>query len=123
MSKASPSLVALPPQVTSSLVRLGEHLALARVRRKESQRQWAERIGISVPTLVRMERGDPGVSMGIYATALWMMGRANQLADLADPVHDVGALELDIRAASRRRAVRRAASVQAQLGRDKAKAS
>lgn len=123
MSKASPSLVALPPQVTSSLARLGEHLALARVRRKESQRQWAERIGISVPTLVRMERGDPGVSMGIYATALWMMGRANQLADLADPVHDVGALELDIRAASRRRAVRRAASVQAQLGRDKAKAS
>ncbi|WP_189613588.1 helix-turn-helix domain-containing protein [Pigmentiphaga litoralis] len=123
MSKASPSLTALPPQVTSSLARLGEHLALARVRRKESQRQWAERIGISVPTLVRMERGDPGVSMGIYATALWMMGRSNQLAELADPVHDVGALELDIRGATRRRAVRTAASVQAKLGRDRAKTS
>ncbi|WP_420223570.1 helix-turn-helix domain-containing protein [Pigmentiphaga litoralis] len=123
MSRASQSVSTLPPQVASSLARLGEYLALARVRRKESQRQWAERTGISVPTLVRMERGDPGVSMGIYATALWMMGRSNQLADLANPVDDVGALELDIRAATRRRAVRTAASVQARLGRDKPKTS
>ena len=121
MSKSSPSLSALPPEAASSLARLGENLALARVRRKESQRQWAARIGISVPTLVRMERGDPGVSVGIYATALWMMGRANALGDLADPATDLGALESDVRAAARRRAVRTQASIEGRLAR-KAKA-
>jgi transcriptional regulator with XRE-family HTH domain len=116
MSKLSPSLTALPPEVASSLLRLGENLALARVRRKESQRQWAQRMGISVPTLIRVERGEPGVSMGVYATALWMMGRANALGELANPDKDLGALEADIRAATRTRAVRSQASIEARLG-------
>jgi hypothetical protein len=37
-----------------------------------------------------MEKGDPSVSMGVYATAVWLMGRA---PDLAAPEHDQGALE------------------------------
>ena len=117
MSKNSPSLQSLPAEAVASLVRLGENLALARVRRKESQREWARRIGISAPTLIRMERGDPGVSMGIYATALWMMGRANALAELADPVTDLGALEADVRKAARLRVVRSQASVEGRLSR------
>lgn len=116
MSKSSPALSALPPEIASSLVRLGENLALARVRRKESQRQWAQRIGVSVPTLIRVERGEPGVSMGVYATALWMMGRANALGELANPDKDLGALEADVRAAARTRAVRSQASIEARLG-------
>ena len=117
MSKSSPSLADLPPQAGSALARLGEHLALARVRRSESQRQWAARMGISVPTLIRMERGDASVGMGVYATALWMVGRAPALAELADPALDVAALEFDVRAAQRKRAVRTAASVEARLAR------
>lgn len=115
MPKSSPSLAGLPPEASGALVRLGENLALARVRRKESQRQWAQRIGISVPTLIRMERGDPAVSLGIYATALWMMGRVGALAELADPQHDLGALEHDVQAARRTRAVRAQASIEARL--------
>jgi hypothetical protein len=64
-------------------------------------------LGVSVPTLIRMERGDPGVGMGIYATALWLIGRANALPDLADPQADRGALERDVRAAVKRRAARK----------------
>lgn len=112
MSKASPSLSALPPEVTRALARLGEQLALARLRRKQSQRAWAQRIGVSVPTLASMERGEAGVSMGVYATALWMMGRARALGELADPQFDLGALEADVRAAAtlrRERAQRRLA--------------
>lgn len=120
MSKISASLSSLPPEVTSSLTRMGENLALARVRRKESQRQWAQRIGISVPTLIRMERGDPGVSAGIYATALWMMGRSAALGELADPDKDLGALELDVRAATHTRAVRSKTSIAATLARKRA---
>jgi len=75
MPKATPALASLPPIASEALRRLGENLAIARVRRKESQRAWAQRLGVSVPTLIRMEQGDPGVSAGIYATALWLMGR------------------------------------------------
>lgn len=70
-----------------------------------------------MPTLIRLERGDPGVSMGIYATALWMMGRAGGLAEIAEPARDMGALESDVRAASQLRAVRSKASVAGRLAR------
>jgi hypothetical protein len=47
---------------------------------------------------MRMEAGH-GVGIGIYATALWLLGRSCSLADLAAPENDVGALEQDVRAA------------------------
>ena len=49
--------------------------------------------------MIKLERGDPGVSVGIYATALWMMGRAAALGDIAAPETDRSALEADVRAA------------------------
>ena len=107
----------MPPAAAAALRSLGENLAIARVRRRESQRAWARRLGVSVPTLIRMERGDPGVGVGIYVTALWLMGRVNALPDLAAPAEDQGALESDVRAALKRRAVRSAASIEARLGR------
>jgi transcriptional regulator with XRE-family HTH domain len=109
----------MPPPALEALKRLGENLAIARVRRKESQRLWAQRLGVSVPTVIRMEQGDPGVSAGIFATALWLIGRVQALPELADPNHDRGALEMDVRDAVRRRAVRSAASVEARLQRKK----
>lgn len=111
----------LPSAVTIALRRFGENLAIARVRRKESQRVWAKRIGVSIPTLIRLEQGDPGVSMAVYATALWMIGQVQALPELADPAKDKGALELDVRAALKRRAVRSAASIEARLARAPAK--
>ena len=103
MSKSPEALSMLPPVVERSLRQLGEDLALARVRRGESQRAWAQRLGVSVPTLIRLEQGDPGVGLGIVATALWLMGRAEALGELAAPQHDRGALERDIQAAMQRR--------------------
>ncbi|MGE0098250.1 MAG: hypothetical protein AB7S86_07855 [Hydrogenophaga sp.] len=70
-----------------------------------------------MPTLARLERGDPGVSAGILATALRMMGRVQALGELAAPEQDAGALEMDIRAARRTRAVRSNASIHANLAR------
>ena len=119
MPKRPEAMLALPPVVEQAMRALGENLAIARVRRRESQRAWSKRLGISVPTLIRMERGDPGVSAGIYATALWLMGRASALPELAAPAHDRGALESDVRAAMKRRSVRAAASAEARLARKK----
>jgi hypothetical protein len=121
MPKSPQALLTMPPAAASALRSLGENLAIARVRRRESQRAWAKRLGVSVPTLIRMERGDPGVGAGIYATALWLMGRVNALAEIAAPAEDQGALESDVREAVKRRAVRSAASIEARLGRSKAK--
>lgn len=108
---------AFPPAAAQALRLLGENLAIARVRRRESLRNWAARLGCSVPTLIRLERGDPAVGVGLYATALWLIGRAGALPELAGPAMDQGALERDVREALRRRAARATASAQARLAR------
>src|SRR5258708_31772715 len=117
MRKRPLALWAVPPAAAQALRGLGENLAIARTRRRESQRAGGKRLGVSVPTLIRMERGDPGVGAGIYTTALWLIGRAGALPDLAAPASDRGALESDVRDALKRRAVRSAASAEARLGR------
>lgn len=114
MSKRSQAIEAMPPSVLKQLRALGDNLGVARKRRRESLKAWSQRIGVSEPTLMRMEKGDPSVSMGVYATALWLMGRAPVIADLAAPEHDQGALEEAVRTA-KVRAVRKPASIDARL--------
>ena len=99
MLKTSPALTQMPPSTVAALQQLGADLAVARLRRKESLKTWAKRIGVSVPTLLRLEAGEPGVSLGVLATALWLVGRDGALATLATPREDRGALELDVREA------------------------
>jgi hypothetical protein len=102
MPKRSAALHSMPPSVLASLRSLGENLAIARKRRREPLKSWAQRIGVSEPTLMRMEKGDPSVSMGVYATALWLISRSQALAELAAPEHDLIALEDAVRAAKTR---------------------
>ncbi len=96
MPRTPKALLRLPPRTSASLEALGAHLAVARVRRRESLASWAKRVGVSIPTLSRMESGDPSVAAGIYATALWLIGRDSELSKIASPEFDKGALELDI---------------------------
>jgi hypothetical protein len=49
----------------------------------------AERASISRTTLNKVEKGDPGVSFGAFATVLFALGMVDRLADIADPRHDV----------------------------------
>jgi hypothetical protein len=102
MSKPAHATEILPAALARALKDLGGNLALARQRRKESQRTWATRLSVSVPTLIRMEKGDPSVGMGVYATALWLMGRHAALPEVAAPAHDLNALEQDIEAVRQR---------------------
>ncbi|NJM43608.1 MAG: XRE family transcriptional regulator, partial [Brachymonas sp.] len=115
----------MPPAAAAGLRKLGADLAVARLRRKESLATWAARMGTSVPTLMRMEAGEAGVSIGLYATALWLMGRGAALSDVASPEHDRGALEQDVRSAvalGKQRAQTSANSVASKLSRSQAKA-
>jgi len=111
MSKRSAAIDSIPPAVLNHLRVLGENLAVARKRRRESRKVWSQRIGVSKPTLMRMEKGDPSVSFGVFATALWLMGCARAIPDLAAPEHDLGALDAAVRAAKLRSA-RKPASIE-----------
>ena len=102
MPQVSTAIDTLPPASAAALRRLGADLATARKRRKQSLRDWAARLNVSVPTLVRMEKGDPTVSMGVYATALWLINRQQALASVADPQQDLAALETEVGEAARR---------------------
>jgi len=99
MSKVSKAVQQLPPAADMAMAQLGADLALARTRRKESLKSWAGRLGVSVPTLLRLEAGEPTVSVGVLVTALWLLGREGAFAKLATPSEDRGALDMDIRSA------------------------
>ena len=55
----------------------------------------AERAGISRTTLNKVEKGDPSVSIAIYATVLFVLGFVERLSDVADIQHDALALVLE----------------------------
>lgn len=113
MPKTARALLQLPPATAGAIEKLGADLAVARLRRKESLRSWAQRMGVTVTTLQRLEAGDPSVGIGIVATALWLIKRDGELGHLAAPEHDQGALEMDVRAAIALGRARAQASAQA----------
>ena len=99
MAKITKAIQQLPPATLGALQKLGADLAVARLRRKESLRTWAKRLGVTLSTLQRLEAGDPTVSIGIVASALWLINRDGELGNLAAPEYDQGALELNVREA------------------------
>jgi hypothetical protein len=92
MSKDSNVKVMLPAAVERNLILLGDHIRIARKRRKQSLAIWAERMQVSVPTLRKVEAGDPSVSVAAYATALWLIGRIHLFGEIAEPSKDELAL-------------------------------
>lgn len=117
MSKTSKAIRQLPPATLGALQKLGADLAVARLRRKESLRTWAKRLGVTISTLQRLEAGDPTVSIGIIASALWLINRDGELGRLAAPEYDQGALDLDVREAVLLGRARAQASADATLAR------
>jgi len=73
----------LLPRLSKILEELGEDIKLARLRRKLSAEQVAERAGISRSTLWQIEKGLPNVSMGYYAQVLFVLGLEKNLSAVA----------------------------------------
>jgi transcriptional regulator with XRE-family HTH domain len=63
---------------------LGGNIKLARLRRKLSSEQVSERAGISRPTLSAIEKGMPGVSIGLYIQVLFVLGLADDVLKVAN---------------------------------------
>ena len=72
-------------------------------------------MGVSISTLQRLEAGDPAISVGIVASALWLMSRDGAIAELAAPANDRGALELEVREAEELGRARARASQEARI--------
>lgn len=121
MPKTARALLQLPPATAAAIEKLGADLAVARLRRKESLKTWAKRMGVSVPTLQRLEAGDPSVGIGIVATALWLIKRDAELRNLAAPEHDQGAIEMDVREAVALGRARAQAAAEARMRMNRAK--
>jgi transcriptional regulator with XRE-family HTH domain len=85
----------LPLPVKRALAKLGGDIRSARLRRRITAAVMAERAFITRMTLRKVERGDPGVSLGIYATVLFILGLTSRLAELADARSDELGLQLD----------------------------
>jgi transcriptional regulator with XRE-family HTH domain len=74
------------PSDNTKLKNLGTRLHDERLKRNETQTIFAARIGISVPTLRKMESGSPAVLIGYWVTALELLDRDRDLdALLAAP--------------------------------------
>jgi transcriptional regulator with XRE-family HTH domain len=80
MPKVIPVLL---PRISRLLEGFGEHLKLARLRRKYSADSVAQRAGISRRTLSKVERGDPGVALGVYARVMQVLRLEDDLSRLA----------------------------------------
>jgi transcriptional regulator with XRE-family HTH domain len=85
----------MPLGAVHALRKVGRDLAVARRKRGISTADMASRLFVSRDTLWRLERGDPTVSMGTLATAVFVLGLQDRLADLAAPERDAMGLSLD----------------------------
>ena len=71
------------PKNQHILSTLGHNIKLARLRRKLSSVQVAERAGIGRMTLYKIEQGSPSVALGNYMQVLFVLGLQNDLAKIA----------------------------------------
>ena len=85
----------LPLPVKRALAKLGEDIRRARLRRRITTTMMAERVFITRTTLRKVESGNPGVSLGIYATVMFVLGLIPRLAELADTRNDQVGLQLE----------------------------
>lgn len=96
MPRKNTSSADYPQAVIQQIEQLAQNITIARKRRGESQAQWARKLGISQPTMARIERGDPSVAMASYVMCIWLINQAAGLAELIAPQYDHAALEKEV---------------------------
>lgn len=82
-------------EVARAVARLGRDIRTARLRRGLTQRDLADRMGVSLSSVIRLERGMPGSSMSMYVGALAALDLLEPLAGIADPDLDEEYMWLD----------------------------
>jgi transcriptional regulator with XRE-family HTH domain len=78
--------LALPAQQATEV--LGANIQTARKRRGWTLEQMAGSMLVTRKTLSRLEAGDPSVGLSVLAAALHVLGKVNDLQNVAAPIHD-----------------------------------
>ena len=73
----------MPGALTKNLEIMGEQIMMARKRRHLSMQDVADRATVTRLTVSKVEKGDPTVSMGIYARVLFALNLENDITRLA----------------------------------------
>lgn len=96
---ASPTvsnLQPVPPPVQRALAALASDVSRARRRRRITQQGLAERAGVSLNTIKRLESGDGCTQLQAFARVMAVFGDIDKLASLLDAAQDdVGLLLMD----------------------------
>ncbi len=85
----------LPLSIRSGLKKLGNDLKKARLRRRLKMAVVADRAGISLETLAKIQKGNSGVSIGNYAAVIFAIGLGTKWMGLADIENDTVGQMLD----------------------------
>jgi len=78
-----------------ALESLGADIKTARLKRQISIKSFAERIGMSESTVIRLEKGHEGVSIGTLAMACLVLGELDRISNFLEPGSDDTGLLLD----------------------------
>ncbi len=88
MAASNHLLTAPPYPVEQALKRLGTNLRTARVRRRLTIKDVAQRIGTGIRAVADAEKGKPSTSIATYAALLWAFGLLDDFGLIADPARD-----------------------------------
>jgi len=88
---------------------LGTRLRSERIRKNDSQAAFAARIGVSIPTLRKMEAGDDSVRIGHWVQALKVLNRDKDMDMILAPKEDLFAKFDRLNTPSRKRASKKTA--------------
>jgi transcriptional regulator with XRE-family HTH domain len=77
------------PEAGEELSLLAQHMTVARRRRRMTLRGLAERTGVSIATLSRLERGDPTVAVGTVLQVLSVLGLVKGVSRIIAPENDI----------------------------------
>lgn len=88
MAKQGKTTTAPPAAVEDVLIRLGQNIRTARLRRKLRLEDVAQRIGISRYVMSDIEKGKPTTAVSSYMGALWVFGLLDDMKLVADPDSD-----------------------------------
>ncbi len=84
-----------PPSVQRALRKLGQDIQIARKKRRMTVEDFGDRLGVGKGTVIRLERGEAGISIGTLTMALLALGELHRMSDLIDVASDDSGLLLD----------------------------
>ena len=84
------------PAVAKDILELGESIRIARKRRRKTMADVAERLNLGYQTVVRIEKGDPAVSMSAYMSVLWLLDLDRQWVEAIHPDKDQTGKSLEL---------------------------